>query len=33
MAIFYNICTDLDIDTLRRKSEIAAKGTQDLWED
>jgi len=33
MAIFYNIYTDLDMDILRRKSEIAAKGTQDLWED
>ncbi len=31
MAINYTIYTDLDIETLTRLTEAAAKGTQDLW--
>ena len=31
MAIEYFIYTDLDIETLTRRTEAAAKGTQDLW--
>ncbi|MCA0908209.1 hypothetical protein LCM27_17555 [Ruegeria marisrubri] len=32
MAIEYFIYTDLDAETLKRRAEIAAKDTQNLWE-
>ena len=32
MAIEYFIYTDLDMETLTRRTEIAAEGTEDLWE-
>ncbi|MFY2823247.1 hypothetical protein [Ruegeria sp. MALMAid1280] len=32
MAIAYHIYADLDIQTLKRRTEAAAKGTQNLWE-
>ncbi|MEM1264454.1 MAG: hypothetical protein AAGI50_00390 [Pseudomonadota bacterium] len=31
MAIEYSIYTDLDIETLTRRTEAVAEGTQDLW--